>query len=52
MSPDSFWFLEKVVSAQLQNQDTNFKLAISPTEKLLITVSEYNYDECHFVTGL
>jgi hypothetical protein len=38
MSPDSFRFLEKLVSAQLQNQDTNFRLAISPNKKLLITI--------------
>jgi hypothetical protein len=38
MSPDSFRFLEKVVSAQLQNKDTNFRFAISLTEKLLITM--------------
>jgi cytidylate kinase len=38
ISPDSFQFLETVVSAQLQNQDTNFRLTISPTEKLLITI--------------
>jgi hypothetical protein len=38
ISPDSFRFLEKVVSAQLQNQDTNFRLAISPTQKILTTI--------------
>jgi hypothetical protein len=38
MSPDSLQFLERVVSAQLQSQDTNFRLAIPPIEKLLITI--------------
>jgi hypothetical protein len=38
MIPESFQFLERVVSAQLQNQDTNFRLAVPPIEKLLITI--------------
>jgi len=38
MSPDTFHLLEQIVSATLQKQDTNFRLAVSPAEKLLITI--------------
>lgn len=38
MSTDTFHILEQLVSEELRKQDTNYRLAVSPAEKLLITI--------------